>query len=902
MDQRKFSAFTQLAGNLGNFDDNNNEKSGKESKAERKAREKEGVKKNPGGPVKGGGVEDSKPTQEIQPIYTTKSYNSLKNGGDSNSSELSEETFKNYYAEDKKPAVLEKVFEDYQLNEQGQNSGGSSLVGNYKPSRKLPENYLGSQEYSNFLKFKENLSKKRAHEYLGKMAVTKKLFPNWDKKNNEYDKGMIIPGTKGLDQMGFVENKKDIELQEIIYKEVDHWRNELNKKYEDKKKNNRNKKELEEFNKNPYDWTRIALSNQLTRLRNDLEKSTSKKDREVIRKKINDKEKILNTVTNAIQKKMPLIVDSQFASDGIVFENGKSLDVEVVTDIINKMVDKDSLNYSVVGVVLRGRDKFVVLKNEKNERVELKMEDAERLAGETSLEFKKSKEKEKKLEGISVGDIIKVRTGGLDGEKALYKIREVKNGKVSFENLTANQKGSMGVEDMRNFLMDKNREFVVEKSAEYKNKEELRSLEYFNEKIEELKIRQTIGRRNASPEEKAKIWKKQLIELGFGDVEISLADQVEDNEKIEAEKKERVERQKIMREMSEIIRKNGNKIDKLVIHGYTYEDEEQNLNSHWDADLDTRGSLFLLDLAKIDYNLVEKTHKGTAIEPEAGKVVSYEDVGGRTLGIEYKNGGIQQYNDHHQRGYSGRKDSATKQRYQQLFENGFIKREPWLDNFVDFINQQDNLTYVDDSRFKGNEKYFRNKFPTSLFALQKEVDFEQVVKWFKEGKDPFNPNFSDRELEQKVMYKKEMIPLKFVIGEIQKKVDSDLKSFEFAKRKMKERGIKEQTDELGKVVYNFPDFQTFIGSTKGKVVNKFNYPFLIVKAKGYDTYVSYSELTKKYFINNSTHDLTFIDRELTKKIPENIMVNGVMILPPKKKADREVINEEEFLKIIKLKE
>jgi hypothetical protein len=722
--------------------------------------------------------------------------------------------------------------------------------------------------------------------------------------------------------MGLVLNNEDIKLQDLVYLETDIWRNELSKIYGDKKVDERNKRELEIFEENPYEWVKIALSRKIDRINNkdlsDIEKSSRKKALD----NLLDKKRLLierlNNIKLALDKKIPLEVNGEMRSDWVNLDNGKSLDVEVATDDINKLVGKESLNYSVVGIVIRGKEKYIVVKNEKGERVELKMEDAERLAEETSIEFRKNKEKEKKLEDISIGDIVKIRTGGLDGERAIYKIREVRNGKISFENLTTNQKGNMSIEDMRSFLMDKNKEFVVEKSEEYKNKQELKSLENFGEKIEELKIRQTIGRRKASPEEKAKLWKEQLSILGFGNVEIQPAGQVEDTEENEKIEKEKLKRLETMREIGDILRKNNMKVDRVVIHGYSFENEKGELLSHWDADSDTRGALYMLQLAGVKYNLIEKTHKGEGVEQKPGEVIIYIDTNNKTLSVEHENGGVQINFDHHQKNHPGdNKTSATKETYDTMLENGFIERDLKLDRLTNTINQEDNLSYVDNKRF--NESYFKYKYASSLFALQKEVDFRHLIQWSKEGRDPFDPKFTDKELEEKVkilveaegwqekgenkprkMYREEMVPLKFVIGEIQKKIDSDLKAFEFAKRKMKERVIKEYTNELGKVIYNFPDYQT--SGKNNKYLNKFHYPFALIKAKGYDTYASYSELTKKGFINNSTHDLTFIDQELSKAIPGSNMINGVMILPPKKKADRDLGNEDKFLKAIKIKE
>ena len=398
MDQRKFGTLAELGG-LGNFDEDNKGKSDKPiSKEERRALKKaNGGRGNEGEEgVNGDNSKEKGGSKKDEPIYSTISYNSSIRR-DGNGVENSESTHKNYYDEGKEPVVFEKTFEDYKPEDNIPEE--SSPIRKYRQNKKSEEGYLFSQEYLAHSKNKENKIQRLAR------TAFARIFPDQikptEKKEEEFS------GDKDLDQMGFVVNKKELELQEVAYKEVSHWKNELSKIYNDKAKNNRNRKELKEFNKNPYDWARVALFNQINRLKNDLEKSTNKNEKESIKKKISGKEKTLNTITNAIQKKVALQLDENFYSNGMTFENDQFLDVEVGVDEINKVVDSKSISYAMLGVVLRGKEKFLVLKNEKGDRVELKMEDAERLAKEMSVDFVKVKEKERKLENIEVNDIVK---------------------------------------------------------------------------------------------------------------------------------------------------------------------------------------------------------------------------------------------------------------------------------------------------------------------------------------------------------------------------------------------------------------------------------------------------------------------------------------------------------------
>lgn len=359
---------------------------------------------------------------------------------------------------------------------------------------------------------------------------------------------------------------------------------------------------------------------------------------------------------------------------------------------------------------------------------------------------------------------------------------------------------------------------------------------------------------------------------------------------------------------------------KFIYHGYTYEDEETGeLKVKSDLDLDTQGALLMLKLAGINVDLVEETHKGGRVEPKKGEVHFYLDTGGKPLSIEYEGGGIQIYNDHHQpydHPDKSEKNSATEQQYEILFKNGLLKKEPWLDSFTNFVTQEDNLTYTDDSRF--TYQYFKNNFANSIFGLNKEVPFEKKVEWFKKGKNPFDPKFTAEELKEEIettvvsygpdgkkVYKKKNLPLEKIIERVQKKVDSDLRdAFPFALKMMEINGIKDYTKNLGKVFYNNPDNYREYKDNKGvikKRANKLNYPFLTAKVNGYDTYVSYqSETTLKYFINNTTHNLEPTFEDISEVAPGTVIVNSTMIMPPKKKIDREVFYEKSFLETLDL--
>ncbi len=456
-----------------------------------------------------------------------------------------------------------------------------------------------------------------------------------------------------------------------------------------------------------------------------------------------------------------------------------------------------------------------------------------------------------------------------NGKDIIYKVIRVENGKVYYKDDTSGKEGDTSITDIIKVLSTPGAKFKIEE--DFPRNYNSKNFTVDNRSFAEL-----------AKEERY----KTILEIG------------------NLLKKMRIEGKTI----------------KFIYHGYTYEDEETGeLKVKSDLDLDTQGALLMLKLAGIKVDLVEETHKGGRIEPKKGEIHFYLDTGGKPLSIEYEGGGIQIYNDHHQpydHPDKSDKNSATQQQYEILFKNGLLKREPWLDSFTNFVTQEDNLTYADDPRF--TYQYFKNNFAKSIFGLNKEVPFEKKVEWFGKGKNPFDPQFTPEELKEEIettvvgygpdgkkVYKKKKLPLEKIIERVQKKVESDLRdAFPFAIKMMKINGIKDYTKNLGKVFYNNPDNYREYKDNNGvikKKANKLNYPFLTAKVNEYDTYISYqSETTLKYFINNTTHNLEPTFEDISEIAPETVIVNSAMIIPPKKKVDREVFYEKSFLETLDL--
>lgn len=391
-------------------------------------------------------------------------------------------------------------------------------------------------------------------------------------------------------------------------------------------------------------------------------------------------------------------------------------------------------------------------------------------------------------------------------------------------------------------------------------------------------------------------------------------------------------REKLIQNIGSFLKNEDRTIDTVVVHGDTIEgkprmeldgdnelvEQEGKMAIKSSPDFDTRAALYLLNdesLGDVGYRQTMIVGKGEKVAAKKGENVLHIDVGGKTLSMK-KNakGGNEIFIDHHQEGCKDIKTSATELMYEILTKNNIIKKEPWLDNMVRFTTNVDNLSYVYDNRYTENN-FLEKNWSKSLFGLYKDVPFENIVQWFKEGRDPFKPNFTDEEKESIIIHRyrqandtkhggkqtiEEDVTLGKIIEEKENEISIELgRNLPFAEVKMKENGIAFETPELGRVLYNTMDKQA---DRNGKMtINSLKHGYLIAKATGYDTYVSYNELTKKFFINAGTHDLSGIYEKLKKIVPGTKLVRGVMIVPPAGKHNRENITREKFLDILGLK-
>ncbi len=335
------------------------------------------------------------------------------------------------------------------------------------------------------------------------------------------------------------------------------------------------------------------------------------------------------------------------------------------------------------------------------------------------------------------------------------------------------------------------------------------------------------------------------------------------------------------------------KIDEVIVNGPKFS-----------QDLDTHTALFLLnDLnnkggAKEIYN---DGAKSTIIDIPGGQkepkektkgVRIFIDAGGEFIKFEKEGETTTLWLDHHG---SGQKEatSGTKMMYEMMQKAGILKENPeWLKKFVDFVDDVDNLKYVDKLDEKGNrifnENYFKNKWPKSLYALaEKQIPFDQFKVLFEllveQGKNPAEP-FTTEELNGEIG--------KIVIGdktlknlcEIQEKSAAYVcGGVDNALNYAKKNKINLESKRYGRVVYHnffeitYKDKKTKEIKSKSNTMENFM-AYKALKSKDRDTLVVWNPDPKyrSFFINSNfkNANLAELANVLEKKYPGCVKNNG----------------------------
>ncbi|MDE2030663.1 MAG: hypothetical protein KGI58_00150 [Patescibacteria group bacterium] len=397
----------------------------------------------------------------------------------------------------------------------------------------------------------------------------------------------------------------------------------------------------------------------------------------------------------------------------------------------------------------------------------------------------------------------------------------------------------------------------------------------------------------------------------------------------EKEKSIQDERNEIITKIGQMLRQG---VDKVVIHGQTIENgDEVEIKPEFgeNIDTDTRGALYFLSLSKgVKYKEGSYTQlgfKGSKVDNEEPIISNdrkqdkvdttlYIDTSGENLSYKIGIDGKEIFIDHHHKYDNANYTSATELMYEVLTKNKMIKSEPWMKNMVDFVTNIDNLSYANDKRY--NLEFLKNKWPESIIGIYKNVPFSKITQWFKEGRDPFKPEFTEADLNEvlpKVELSKDAegntikkigeTKLLDIINDKRREIGADISNAKLAIELMKAKGIKLENERLGKVLYNLQDRQQEIKDmgTGRNPVNKIYNGFLVTKALGLDSYVTYQNKYNRFLINTNNHNLRPIYEEIKKIVPETVLVRGVMLMQPQGLSKRKEMTEDKFLNLLGLK-
>ena len=647
--------------------------------------------------------------------------------------------------------------------------------------------------------------------------------------------------------------------------------------------------EAAETNKDKQVWSETSLLKQLELLKNKVEQFKDKPEiRQAYENKIAELQKNINE--SGEDTGGAVIIEKSVEELGMV-ANGKAKIIPKKESTTNKFMEKVIINQQEelkrkINNLIKERSQFVELleplkdedglpikkqyetkiaqtesriKSLENQREEMVLEEKNR----SEKEYSPLEDLEKRLATLTQEMI------GTRGEERRLLLKEKKDLEQEIQDLKEGEKKS--------FDLKKGDRFVTP------NEEILTLVDY--DKAKEIATFVT------------RFGKKEFTKAEL----LTLINSKEFMTEEEARKHEHLKMAKI----AELLKKG---VDRVVVHGQEklQKDPEGNesMNLLPAIDFDTQAALYLLKLSKIKYNdgahteIVFKGEKTSGIDPNSGGqqeelgTVLHIDTSGERLSFEITENGKTNmiYVDHHPKeGHT--RTSATKLMGRILEKRELLEGDKTTEALIKFATEIDNLTYVDKKDF--NKDFFKNKWPGSLYALYEELPFNTVIELLEKGRDPLTP-FTEEEMGAE---KFNGLSLKEIIENKKRGASGDIARIETALYRMKRQGIKTHTEELGGVIYNTLDRQKDVPEQGINPINKMANAFEATKAFGGDTFISYNEKTKKFFINSTTKDLRPVFDRLQKVIPGAKFIRGVMILPPFLSTERQGIDRRKFLEI-----
>ena len=269
------------------------------------------------------------------------------------------------------------------------------------------------------------------------------------------------------------------------------------------------------------------------------------------------------------------------------------------------------------------------------------------------------------------------------------------------------------------------------------------------------KVMRAVGYSDAEIEDIPPAGLAGSLKLQLADRNAIFEESKEEEPALQAEKPESKQeapktQEEVMSEIAELFK--SNRIDQIVIHGgkttTKIEGEKKEEFTELHPDFDARTALYLLnECNKRAPQEIYAEGAMTSVIPKTGSTENlmekgglrvFIDAGGDWLKIEKDNKTTTVHIDHHGAG-KREPTSASKMMYEIMDKADLLKGKPdWLKNFVGFVNEFDNLTYLDKQDEKGrkifDERYFVRNWPYTFYALAEKIPFDSFLGLCKSGK------------------------------------------------------------------------------------------------------------------------------------------------------------------------
>lgn len=362
----------------------------------------------------------------------------------------------------------------------------------------------------------------------------------------------------------------------------------------------------------------------------------------------------------------------------------------------------------------------------------------------------------------------------------------------------------------------------------------------------------------------------------------------------------------------------------IVIHGKNFKEEdkaelmEASLEvdtetlekiARAEPDLDGKAVIFLLDKAGIKYNSLTYVKPGKSI---SGSVNI--DTGEKSVEIE-KDGTI--FIDHHAK-EKGQAHSAASIVYEILKKENLIKQEAWLEDFIKFVGE------VDDESYELKKEFFEKEWSKSFYGLYKEIDFDTLTEYFKDGRNTIKP-FTSEEMKNGSIKSIDGTekPINKLSSGVQFAVNKSIEGIKIAHDLMKVYKVKDYGGKewLGKVLVNEvpedkkigtenneynSEAQEIMSESEKQASKKRNkeYPsiplgYAAVRANYFDSYVKLDSSNGGFFITSKDSDVKLdkVYDKIKTNYPKAKLIRGTMII---QNETGEKIDREEFLKTLNL--